>query len=188
MTHSTKDVKTGRVPWSQRISLGQLSIWVGGTLLFLCIGWTRIASPDTYVPDVTTSSQSVLESKYKIAWPESELLGHSVDVAARKYGINRNVILAVINQETHFRPRTSKAGAIGYMQVRPEFWHKSNICPYNVYDTHINVIAGTCVLAYYRKRLGTLEDALIAYNVGPSAIQTYEQGVQYRDAVLRGSK
>lgn len=131
-----------------------------------------------------STSQPLLEKKYKVAWPESELLGHAVDVAANKYDIPRTLLLAIINQETHFKPRTSKAGAVGYMQVRPQFWHRSKQCPYNVYDTHANVIAGACVLDYYRDKLGSIEDALVAYNVGPSAVHTYEQGVKYRNDVL----
>lgn len=128
------------------------------------------------------TTQSILEERYKVAWPESELLALAIDRAVATHGGTAELTMAQIAIESSFKPRTSKAGAVGFMQVRPKFWHKSEECPYNVYDKYENVFAGVCILQHYKVKYGNIEDALVAYNIGPGTLGT---GPQYRTRVLK---
>jgi soluble lytic murein transglycosylase-like protein len=130
------------------------------------------------------STRTLLETHYKVTWPESALLAVAVDEAVAKHGGSVAVVLAQINTETHFRPRKSSEGAMGYMQVMP-VWNNSKECPYNIYEKYENVLAGVCVLSHYQQKYGNLEDALVAYNIGPNSTKGYSKGVQYRNKVLK---
>ena len=135
-----------------------------------------------------SNTQQLLEERYSVKWPESELLALSIDKAVAKHGGSVATTLAQIHVETSYKPRTSSEGAIGYMQVRPKFWRNSKECPYNVYDKYENVFLGVCILQLYQQQYGNEADALIAYNVGPSAVETFTAGVRYRNKVLAEAK
>lgn len=95
----------------------------------------------------------------------------AVDSAAKKYGVDSNLILAVIKQESDFNPNaTSEAGAAGLMQIMPENFSSLGIK--DQYDMDQNVSGGTQLLKeYLDKYNGNTEMALMAYNAGPGTMQ-----------------
>jgi len=86
------------------------------------------------------------------------------------------LVLAVIQVESEFSPKAvSRKGAIGLMQVMPgtaEFVAKEMGMPYNgrksLYDPFINVKLGIHYLSILADRYDSTENALEAYNNGPS--------------------
>ncbi|MFI5322206.1 MAG: lytic transglycosylase domain-containing protein [Thermodesulfobacteriota bacterium] len=86
------------------------------------------------------------------------------------------LVLAVIQVESEFSPKAvSKKGAIGLMQVMPgtaEFVAKEMGITYNgrksLYDPFINVKLGIHYLFILTNRYDSTENALDAYNTGPS--------------------
>lgn len=86
------------------------------------------------------------------------------------------LILAVIQVESEFSPRAvSKRGAIGLMQVMPgtgEYIAKEMGIEYggrkSLYDPFINVRLGIRYLSALEDRYDTTENALNAYNFGPT--------------------
>lgn len=86
------------------------------------------------------------------------------------------LILAVIQVESEFSPRAiSNRGAIGLMQVMPrtgEYVAKENGISYSgkksLYDPLINVKLGIRYLSFLAERYDNTENALAAYNYGPS--------------------
>ena len=95
----------------------------------------------------------------------------AVDEASVKYGIDRNLILAVIKQESDFdSSTTSEAGAVGLMQIMPSNFSYLGIV--NGYDINENINGGTRLLKeYIDKYDGNTEMGLMAYNGGPGTIQ-----------------
>jgi membrane-bound lytic murein transglycosylase B len=96
---------------------------------------------------------------------------NAVDSASQKYGVNSNLILAIIKQESDFNPySTSNCGAAGLMQVMPENF--SNLGITDEYDVNQNINGGTKLLKEYLNQYGgNTELALMAYNGGPGTMQ-----------------
>lgn len=111
-----------------------------------------------------------------------------INQAGRVYGVNPEVIAAVVKAESSFNPRAlSKAGAYGLMQVIPGTWRLVNsqagICRGRhegecgsacFYDPDLNIAVGTYYLGQLIQRYGAHSElAVAAYNAGPGAVDKY---------------
>lgn len=116
----------------------------------------------------TRNSESALSNK---SGADIKKIYSAVDDAAKKYGVDPNLILAVIKQESDFDPNsTSGVGAAGLMQIMPENFSHLGIT--DGYDVEQNVNGGTKLLKeYLDKYNGSSELALMAYNGGPGTMQ-----------------
>jgi LysM repeat protein len=115
------------------------------------------------------------------ATPGSSLaapLSGSTDVAtlltqvATAYGLDPALVKAVAWQESGWRMVVARDGGIGVMQLMPATaaWVGPallgrTIDPYNLQD---NIQAGVALLAYYMRQYGNVQQALAAYNEGPT--------------------
>ena len=90
--------------------------------------------------------------------------------ASKKYGVDENLILAVIKQESDFDSTcTSGVGAAGLMQIMPSNYSHLGIT--DPYDVEQNVNGGTKLLKEYMDKYnGSIEMALMAYNGGPGTM------------------
>jgi hypothetical protein len=96
---------------------------------------------------------------------------NAVDNASKKYGVDSNLILAIIKQESDFDPHsTSGVGAAGLMQIMPDNFAQVGIT--DGYDVNQNINGGTKLLKEYLDQYnGNAEMALMAYNGGPGTMQ-----------------
>lgn len=94
----------------------------------------------------------------------------SVDKYANKYGVDKNLILAIIKQESNFNPNAvSSAGAKGLMQLMD--FNSEAYGVKNPFDIDENINAGVKhIKSYLDKYNGNIEMALMAYNAGPGTI------------------
>ena len=89
--------------------------------------------------------------------------------AARRYGVDRALVLAVIAIESGFRASaTSRVGAQGLMQLMPATAAELGVDPADPRD---NVDGGTRYLAWLLKIFGDSRVALAAYNAGPGRVK-----------------
>ncbi|NLW90063.1 MAG: lytic transglycosylase domain-containing protein [Syntrophomonadaceae bacterium] len=93
--------------------------------------------------------------------------------ASEKYGVDENIIQAVIQQESSFNARAvSSCGAQGLMQLMPATARALGVN--DPFDAEQNILAGT---KYLREKLdefgGNLSLALAAYNAGSGAVRKY---------------
>lgn len=107
------------------------------------------------------------------AVPASEAYDEIIAEAATLYGMDPNLIHAVMQTESAFHPyAVSRAGAEGLMQLMPELSDEMGVG--DAFDPRENIMGGV----RYLKRLldyhdGNLDLALASYNAGPGNVQRY---------------
>lgn len=96
-----------------------------------------------------------------------------IQTASKKYGVPEELILAVMNQESHFNPRAvSPKGAQGLMQLMPDTAKGYHVK--NPLDTGQNIDAGVHYLKDLSDRYkADLPSVVAAYNMGPTKFDKY---------------
>jgi len=110
--------------------------------------------------------------KYAADFVANRARQYAVTVAelSAKYRIDRNLIMAVIAQESCFKYNaTSAAGAQGLMQLMPDTATFLNIK--DAYDPVQNIDGGIRYLSQLKKEFSSDELVLAAYNSGPGTVR-----------------
>jgi soluble lytic murein transglycosylase-like protein len=104
-----------------------------------------------------------------------------IQIAATRFGVDRNLVDAVAWQESRYNPRAlSTAGAMGVMQLMPGTARQLGV--HNPHDVEQNVAGGTAYLRQQLERFGNnVPLALAAYNAGPGAVIKYGGIPPYRE-------
>lgn len=94
----------------------------------------------------------------------------AVDKYSSQYGVDKNLVLAIIKQESNFDPNAvSSAGAKGLMQLMD--FNSEAYGVENPYDIEENINAGVKhIKSYLDMYDGNVEMALMAYNAGPGTV------------------
>ena len=124
--------------------------------------------------------------------------------ASQRFGVSESIIMSVIRAESggqitlNGRPITSRAGAMGLMQLMPATWAelRSELqLGSNPYDPRDNILAGTLYLRKLGDRFG-YPGMIAAYNAGPARYAAYlarrqrlpAETVAYLNAVTGGTQ
>ena len=97
-----------------------------------------------------------------------ERIENAVQLYSNKYGVDSNLVKAIIKTESNFDPNVvSSAGAKGLMQLMPENCRDLGVeDPFNIEQ---NIEGGVKHIKEYIDRyIGDVEMALMAYNGGPT--------------------
>jgi soluble lytic murein transglycosylase len=113
-----------------------------------------------------------------------------IELASRKYGVNSDLIKAVIKSESNFNPQAiSPKGAMGLMQLMPETLELYEIK--DPFDPWENIRGGVQHLNHLLDHYnGDLELVLAAYNAGKGRVDQYNgvppfpETIDYIDRVL----
>lgn len=108
--------------------------------------------------------------------------------ACEQTGLEYELALAVIHQETRFQNIMGDGGnSYGYMQIQPR-WHYARMEKWNVTDLndpYSNFIVGCDLLSELIEKYG-IEGGLTAYNTGKSGTSKYATSVINKYAEYKG--
>lgn len=126
-------------------------------------------------PITTTPSPVFAQNGTGPASGQQTVDNHIAD-AARRFGIPRRWIRAVIEVESAGHPRAvSRAGAMGLMQIMPGTWGElraEHRLGHDPFDPRDNILAGAAYLRKMYDRFGS-PGFLAAYNAGPARYEDH---------------
>jgi hypothetical protein len=142
-----------------------------------------VSEIENFTPEEAEVYFFILRLSESISQPNARKLAKLIVEECDNYDkLDPNLVLAVIKVESEFSPKAvSKKGAIGLMQVMPRtaaFVAKDMGITYkgrkSLYDPLINVKLGIHYLSILADRYDSTENALDAYNTGPSNFEKFQ--------------
>ena len=143
--------------------------------------WAKNEAPhtrrDVFFEEMHRISDAIRAEFFAAEIPYGELIYEK----SKKYDVDPNLVAAVIEQESRFRPRAqSQVGARGLMQLMPRTgrWMGAR----DLYNPEQNIDAGVKYIAYLDKRFnGDLKKIVAAYNGGEGNVMRYQGVPPFRE-------
>jgi len=125
---------------------------------------------------IAVAPTAVIAQDRTVPASEQQAIDIHIAEAARRFGIPRTWIRAVMEVESAGNPRAvSHAGAMGLMQIMPGTWAELRVA-YRLgndpFDPRDNILAGVAYLRQMYDRFGS-PGFLAAYNAGPARYQDH---------------
>ena len=147
--------------------------WLKIAGLCLFIGITLYANKEDAVLFIDDARESQIEVISNISECVEPTYYKAIKDASTKYALDPNLIATIIYVESGGNIKAvSQKGAKGLMQLTPEVYKQYNVG--DPFDIEQNIFSGTAYLSSLLQRFdGNLEQALAAYNCGPTRVIEY---------------
>lgn len=105
-----------------------------------------------------------------------------IEIVAAEYHICQELIEAVIERESSWRPDVANGSCIGLMQINPEYHAErmERLGVENLLDPYDNILVGTDFLAELFQEYGDIYAVLMYYNAGYDGLRAWRAG-EYSD-------
>jgi Transglycosylase SLT domain len=137
------------------------------------------------VPEAAVAIQAGIPLLYEEgqAVPAETPYADLIHAAARKHGVNPQIVAALIRAESAFRPKAvSHKGARGLMQLMPATARRFGVETRELFQPERNLEAGIAYLRWLVDRFpNDLPRVLAAYNAGEGAVERYNGVPPYRE-------
>lgn len=139
-------------------------------------------NPETSTPAVSIMPIREVEQKTEARRLTANEVTSLVETAARRYRLDPELLRAVIDVESDFRPEVvSNRGAQGLMQLMPDTAEEMGVS--DPFNPDQNVDGGARYLRKMLDRFGDVETALAAYNAGPGTVDRHGDIPPYRETL-----
>lgn len=149
-------------------------------------GWGGYSDPLPYLPNPGAPAQPLPRQT-----PDHLLA--LIKAAAQEFGLGWQLLASLAWAESSWNPgATSKAGAIGTLQIMPTTWQEwaPKVGASNPLDARDNLRVGAAYFAYLLKTLGNEWSALCAYNFGIgnvlNRVPPPDETIEFANKVLHG--
>ncbi len=160
-------------------ALGWYLAWMQGAVISLQQEVIEELRRDMGGLEERISISSYLEGNAPALPPrDRKRLASFIQRESRRHAIAWQLLVAIVKTESSFKPAAaSRRGALGLMQLRPSTAAEVASAigvpyggPVELYDIEVNIRLGTAYLHMLRRRFGSLDLALQAYNIGPTRL------------------
>ena len=108
-----------------------------------------------------------ISRRYKITSDAARKITQLAEQVAAKHGLDPNLILAIIANESKFHPLlVSPVGALGLMQIMPNV-HKRKLAAYGgenaALNPEVNMMIGAVIISSFIRQTGSLDGGLAMY-------------------------
>lgn len=140
--------------------------------------------------DAKNRVAACISKRYKITADAARKITQLAEEVAAKHGLDPNLILAIIANESKFHPLlVSPVGALGLMQIMPNV-HKRKLAAYGgenaALNPEVNMIIGAAIINSFMRQTGSLEGGLAMYvGAGYDTSHPYVYKVKYELGVFR---
>ena len=152
-----------------------------GRLVRSVVVQPKVVAPKLVPPKAVDDKAAAQPKRPAETLPADADIQDLIDLAARKYNVDANLVHAVVKVESNYNQfAVSHAGAEGLMQLIPSTARRLGVS--NSFDARQNIEAGVRYLKYLQTLYGNnMRLALAAYNAGEGAVTRYQGIPRYRE-------
>ncbi len=125
-----------------------------------------------FIIDISTLDQTLALAEKENNPPydielEGELQLYTINLCS-EYGVNPEVVFAVMYAESNFNNKAKNGDCVGIMQIKKSHlsWLKKEIGTNDLKDVFQNIEAGIYILSNHFNKYGDYHKALVCYNYG----------------------